>query len=83
MERIIASALNIKGAIVVGKRHWDCIKSAIESWIWKAPIKCSVQWFYTSEFRFIDREKAYTLAKKNWQFKWERENGILFSEDLR
>ena len=39
-EKCIASAININGAIIVWKRHGDCIRNAVESWIAKAPINC-------------------------------------------
>jgi len=82
IETIIASAININGAIIVGKRHCDCIKSAVESGIGKAPIRSSGQWFYTSKFRFVDREEAKQIAVDSWQC-WATNSELLFSEDLR
>jgi len=82
VEKIIASAININGAIIVWKHHCDCIKSAVESWIGKAPIRSSWQWFYTSKFRFVFRDEAKDIAVMSWQC-WATNSELLFSEDLR
>ena len=81
-EIIVCSAININGAIIVWKRHWDCIKSAVNSWIWKPPIKSAGQWFYTSHFRFVDRMTAMDIAIESWQAV-QKQSWFLFSEDLR
>lgn len=82
METITASAININWAIIVWKRHCDCIKSAVESWIWEAPIRSSEQWFYTSEFRYVDRYEWAKIAFMSKQIK-EPKIDFLYSEDLR
>lgn len=82
-EKIIASAYNINWAIIVGKRHNNCIDSIIDAWIMKVVTLDTPSGFYTDQFRYIDRKEALLLAKQNWQFKGEQCWDILYSENLR
>ncbi len=84
IEFITCSAININWCIVVWKRHWNCFiwLSKLYAEPWDVP-QWIIQWFYTDKFRFIEREEALKLAKKNWQYKWDNKSNILFSEDLR
>lgn len=91
-EYIIASAVKENGHVFVGKRHGD---AGIQYLQMTGKQRCSYteDGFITSKLRFIDRKKAFKLAKKNGQFKREEiarlcgSNDItsleeLFSEDL-
>ena len=84
LERIICSAININWIIFVWKRHFNCIKQWIDSWIItiKRPVWQDEQWFYTSEFRYVDRYEWLEIAEKAWQLIREA-IWMLFSEDLR
>jgi len=91
-EYIIASAIKIDGHVFVGKRHGD---AGFQYMQLTGKQRCiyTQDGFITSKMRFINRKKAFRLAKKNGQFKREElaclagSNGFtsleeLFSEDL-
>jgi len=88
MERIISAAINLHWVIIVWKRHWDCYASL--KWIYGEP-KNVPNWvitsgFWTNEFRYINRQEAFELAKANWQLaktQRDRKDQDLYSEDLR
>jgi hypothetical protein len=67
-EYIIASAIKMDGHIFVGKRHGD---AGFQYMQLTGKQKCVYihDGFITSKMRFINRKKAFKLAKKNGQFK--------------
>ena len=84
METIICSAINVHWCIIVGKRHGNCFIGLSKLYAEPSDVPSDlIQWFYTSEFRFIEREEALILAQSNGQYKGDHSSSILFSEDLR
>jgi hypothetical protein len=78
MEKIVAAAILLNNNIYVGKRHCEIINNAIPFGYFKHAD--AIQGFYTSEFRFVDREMGAIIAFKSQQITEEKE--VLFSEDL-
>ena len=83
MEKIICSAYNIDWAIIVWKRHHNCIRSIVESWIKEHVTSDIPNWFYTNKFRFVDRIEWMKIAKDADQLVMQTYWDLLFSEDLR
>jgi len=91
-EYIIASAIKMDGHVYVGKRHGDAGFQYMQL-TGKHRCHFTKDGFLTSKLRFINREKAFKLAKRNGQFKREELARLskcthptilkqLFSEDL-
>lgn len=69
-EFILCAAIDYDGVIVCGHRHGDCYKT-LESLVGEIDIekipKRKNQGFLTSENRYVGREEAWVIAKKQKQ----------------
>ncbi len=85
-EFILCSAIMHNGDVICGYRHSDCISLAqkhIAAVIERDNVVCG---FMTSKNRFITRDEAFKIAKKENQI-WHKvhdgvDENILISEDL-
>lgn len=71
--------------VVTGPHHASCIEwfSCVGLYSSKRDSKVEEQGFITSnENRFVDRHEAYIIAKQAGQLLRERDDMILFSQDL-
>jgi len=91
-EYIIASAVKKDGHVFVGKRHGDAGFQCLQL-TGRQRCPSTEDGFITSKLRFIHRDEAFILAKKNGQFKRDELGRLagclhptilkeLFSEDL-
>ena len=86
-EFIICAAVEYRGSIICGRRHGDCQRT-LENLLGPAndlPDRKN-QGFMTSHDRYVDRQTAFKIAKKQNQI-WHKlfdgiDEGALNSEDL-
>ena len=83
IEKIICSAYYIDGAIIVGKRHNNCLFDMHKAGIKAPPSLPEMSWFYTNKFRYVDRIEWLEIAKKANQIINPDAKYRLYSEDLR
>lgn len=86
IEVIICSAYDVNWAIIVWKRHCNCLGWMRDAGIKPPPYSPDKSGFYTNKFRYVDRKEWMIIAKAAGQLldrapTWEKDT--LYSEDLR
>jgi hypothetical protein len=77
---LVKTAVCRNGDIVIGKRHGECIKSAVLDHDWKPPVTQEEQGFVDGDGKYYSRADALIYAKLTGQASMDKM--ILFSEDL-
>ena len=85
-EFILCSAINYNEIIISGYRRSDCINFAIKYIAQNVTRDNSICGFLTSKNRFVGRNEAFEIAKRENQI-WHKlhdgvDENILISEDL-
>ncbi len=74
-----------RGIVIAGRRHHDCLltlQSCLQEKYNKKLMTEDSQGFLTSDNWFLNRRAAYGIAREADQLRIEREDKMLFSEDL-